>query len=185
MGQQFCWSAFISVPFQLLPLRPSVGAHRHTHTKVIHALQRYTHSHTDIHTDKLVPTYLHTWACTLSGTHTHTYTLLNTPHISFSLSFSLSHTTPCLSTQCQAICCLYSFPVFVSSSCSLQSLFHSKQNEMKSNTDLIWLLQENLNYVLLWSTHFPSQISRLALMQRWNITCQVFLRHTFFWRNWK
>ena len=58
---------------------------------------------------------------------------------------------------------------------SLQSLFHSKQNEMKSNTDLIWLLQENLKYVLFQSAHFPSQISCLALTWRWNIMCQVFL----------
>lgn len=121
--------------------------------------------------------------CLYALKHTLTHTVLNTHSHMLTVSVCLTH-TPCLSTQCQAVYTL-SPSLFPAAVPSLQSLFHSKQNEMKSNTDLIWLLQENLKYVLFQSTHFPSQISCLALTWRWNIMCQVFLIHIFFQRNWE
>lgn len=114
---------------------------------------------------------------TYSWTDTHTFLSLSVSHTPLVLVLDVRVRRSAVYTLSPSL-----FPAAVP---SLQSLFHSKQNKMKSNTDLIWLLQENLKYVLFRSVHFPSQISHLALPQRWNIMCQVFLRHTFFQRNWK
>lgn len=120
-----------------------------------------------------------TYSCTHSWTHTHT--------CSVSVSFSVPHTPLVfiLGVSGKLLFILFPLSLLLAAVPSLLSLFHSKQNKMKSNTNLIWLLQENLKYAVFRSLRFPSPISHLALPQRWNITCQVFLRHTFFWKNWK
>lgn len=137
MGQQFHWSAFLSVPFQFLPPSPSMGAHRHTHTDLRPAL---TEPHTFTH--RL--THPHILAHTLpvrSLEHTLTHML--------TLSAWVSHTPLVLVLDArQSAIYTLSPPLFLAAVPSLQSLFHSKQNEMKSNTALIWLLWENLKYVV-------------------------------------
>ena len=175
MGQQFRWSAFLSVP-PPASFKGDPQTHRDTHT----CIYRDTHIHTQM--DLYTLTHSHTCAYTLEHTlfwiHTHTWSL--------SQSLAVSHTplVIVLDVRQSAVYTL-ALSLFTAAVPSLHSLFLSKQNEMKSNTDLIWLLQENLKYVLFQSAHFQSQISHLALTRRWNITCQVFLRHIFFQRNWK
>lgn len=98
-------------PFQLFPLRPSACTHRHTHTKLMH-----TFSETSTHT------YSHTRAHTLWNICTLTHTpLVLVLHVRVRQS-AVSTLSPAL---------------FLAAVPSLQSLFHSKQNKMKSNTDLI------------------------------------------------
>ena len=120
----------------------------------------------------------------LWNTHPHTQFWIHTHTCSLFLSVSHTPLVLVLDVRQSAVYTL-SPSLFPAAVPSLQSLFHSKQNEMKSNTALIWLLQENLKYVLFESAHFPSQISCLALTWRWNITCQVFLIHILFQRNWE
>lgn len=117
MGQQFYWSVFLSVPFQFLP---SASFNRHSQT-YSHSPQTHAHIYRDAHshTDRCMHTHTHILAsmCVYALKHTLTHTVLNTHSHMLTVSVCLTH-TPCLSTRCQAICCLYSFPVFVSSSCS-------------------------------------------------------------------
>lgn len=88
--------------------RPQTHSHR-SQTRTYRA----THIHPQTHSSPHTCTHL---ACTFSGTHTHTH--------AHSLCLGLTH-TPCLSTWCQAICYLYSFPAFVSSSCSFLAVLVS------------------------------------------------------------
>lgn len=190
-GEKCKWvSSFTGVPFSLSlsnssPLHPSTGTHRHrvTHPKLMPIfIETHIHTQTDVCT--LIPTYLHPCAYTLWNTLSHTQFWTHTHTCSLFLSVSHTPLVLVLNVRQSAVYTL-SPSLFPAAVPSLQSLFHSKQNEMKSNTDLIWLLQENLKYVLFQSTHFPSQISCLALTWRWNIMCQVFLIHIFFQRNWE
>lgn len=108
------------------------------HTPTTYAPTRLRHTLTE--TNTLTQMDLHTQAhSSMLLWSVHSYTCEHTLAHALCVSLCLTH-IPCLSICCegQVTCCLYSFPVFVSSSCSsLRSLFHSKQNKMKSNTDLI------------------------------------------------
>ena len=108
-GVPFSWSLSSSSP-----LHPSPGTQRHsvTHPKLRPTfIGTHIHTHTDACT--LTPTYLPPCAYTLWNTHR----VLDTHSHMFTVFVCLTH-TPCLSTWCQAICCLCSFPGFASSSCS-------------------------------------------------------------------
>lgn len=171
----------LSIPH---PTLPSLSLH--THPQCTLTPNSYTHSQRQTLAHKWTYTnrHTHTYSCVhlLSGIYTHSYTCKH------SLKLCLTDTPLVLVLDArvrQSTIYTLSPSLFPAAVPSLQSLFHSKQNKMKSNTDLIWLLQENLKYVLFRSVHFPSQISHLALPQRWNIMCQVFLRLTVFQRNWK
>ena len=104
-------------PFPIPPLCIlPIGTHRH---RVTHPKLMPTFIETHIHTQRHMHTHTHILAamCLYALKHTPTHTVLNTHSHMLTVSVCLTH-TPCLSTWCQAICCLYSFPVFVSSSCS-------------------------------------------------------------------
>lgn len=166
------------------PSNSSLFVSPHTPTMYAHTKLIHTFPETNTRTQMNLYRHTHTYWCVhlLSGIYTHSYTCKH------SLKLCLTDTPLVLVLDArvrQSSIYTLSPSLFPAAVPSLQSLFHSKQNKMKSNTDLIWLLQENLKYVLFRSVHFPSQISHLALPQRWNIMCQVFLRLTVFQRNWK
>lgn len=179
MGQQFCRSAFLSVP-SCSPLsvpQTCSRIHKHTHPKLTLTetntlLHWYTHTHTQA--------YMHSGIHTLFWPHTHTCSL------TLSVSFSVSRAFVLDVRVRQSAVYTLSPSSFLAAAPSLQSPFHSKQNKVKSNTDLMWLLQENLKYVLFQSLHFPSQISHLACHtdEISHVRC-FWDRHTFFRRNWK
>lgn len=82
--------------------------------------------------------------------------------------------------------------IYMLSSLCFQQLFlpcsvYFILNKIKWNQIQIWFdcYKRTFKYALFQGLHFPSQISHLALPQRWNTACQVFLRHTFFQRDWK
>lgn len=117
-------SNFAGVPFSLSLSKSSpcilqgapADTQRYSH-QTHTCIYRDTHIHTQMDLNTLTHSYPHT--LTHVPIHSGTHTVLN-PHshmITVPVSGCLTH-APCLSTWCQAICCLYSFPVFVYSSCS-------------------------------------------------------------------
>lgn len=106
--------------------------HRHTHTKLMHTFTEtdtLTYQHTHTHNTRA---YMH------SGTHTLTHPLLNTLPRACSLAISHTPLVFVLDVRIrQSAVDTPSQSVFLAAVPSLQSLFLSKQNKMKSNTDLI------------------------------------------------
>lgn len=85
--QQFCWSAFPSVPFQLFPLCVSTCAHN------VRSHQTHTHVYRHSHTNGLTQTraYVLTLPCTYSLEYAHPCTLEHTLTHAFCLSLSHAH----------------------------------------------------------------------------------------------
>lgn len=130
--QRFCWSALLSV---LLPTLPSVSLHLHPQ----HTLTPNSYPH--------LQTLAHKWTYPRRRTHPHSHVRLlsgiYTPALvnthSHMLCLSLTHTPLVLVFDVKVRRSVYtlSLSLFPAAVPSLQSLFHSKQNKMKSNTDLI------------------------------------------------
>lgn len=145
-------SSFAGVHFSLGPSNTHPHKHRHTHTKL-----------REKHTQTLLLTHTHICLHTLEHTHTHSWTHTHTYLLTLSVSFSVSHIPFIFIFNMrvrQSAVYTLSLSWFLAAVPSLQSLFHSKQNKMKSNTDLIWLLQENLKHVVSKNSfsvsNFPS-----------------------------
>lgn len=130
-------SNFAGVPFSLSPVQcfllcpskmhPQTQTHSHqthTFTETDTLTHQHTHTHTRVHvcTPECTRSYTH------FGTHTHSCSLsiLHTPLVSI-LDVRIRQSA--VDTPSQSL--------FLAAVPSLQSLFLSKQNKMKSNTDLI------------------------------------------------
>lgn len=134
-GQQFCWSALLSVLSHHPPPLNASNVHPQTQT---HSHRTHSHLYTQTHGHTNTLTHTRTHMCTLEYPRSHTHFCKHT--LTHALSLSASHAPPVFSLEVrtgQSAVDAPPQPLFLAAVPSSQSLFHSKQNKMKSNTDLI------------------------------------------------